>query len=265
MKKRIGNVELAWEEAGQGIPLVLLHAFPVNRSQWARQREELASRYRVITPDFRGHGESSVPEEDSTMERLAEDVRGLLDELGLRRVVLGGLSMGGYVCFAFYRRWPERVIALILADTRAGADSEEGRRARAELAAVAEKEGSAAVAEQVLPKLLGASTHARQQRVVEAARKMIQSTSPTGIARALGGMAARPDSFELLPKIQCPTLIVVGEEDTLTPPSESEAMAAAIPGAHVEKLVGAGHLSNLEQPIPFNSALYDFLSRVPAP
>lgn len=265
MKGRIGNVELAWEEAGQGIPLVLLHAFPVNRALWARQREELASRYRVITPDFRGHGESSVPDEDSSMERLAEDVRGLLDELGLRRVVLGGLSMGGYVSFAFYRRYPERVVALILADTRADADSEEGRRGRAELAAVAEKEGSAAVAERLLPKLLGASTHARQPQVVEAARKMIQSTSPAGIVRALAGMAARPDSSALLPLIQCPTLIVVGEEDTLTPPSESEAMAAAIPGARLEKLVGAGHLSNLEQPIPFNSALHDFLSRVPAP
>jgi 3-oxoadipate enol-lactonase len=265
MRKKIGNVELAWEEAGQGVPVVLLHAFPVNRSMWARQRQELASRYRVITPDFRGHGESSVPEEDSTMERLAEDVRGLLDVLGLQRVVLGGLSMGGYVSFAFYRRYPERVVALILADTRAGADSEEGRRARAELAAVAEKEGSGAVAEQVLPKLLGASTHARKPQLVAAVRRMIQSTSPAGIVRALGGMAARPDSFDLLPKIQCPTLIVVGEEDTLTPPSESEAMAAAIPSAHLEKLAAAGHLSNFEQPIPFTSALHDFLSRVPAP
>lgn len=170
MKKRIGSVVLAWEEVGQGTPVVLLHAFPLNRSMWASQREALSSRYRVLTPDFRGHGESGGPEEDSTMDRLADDMRSLLDALGLSRVVLGGLSMGGYVSFAFYRRYPARVAALILADTRASPDTEEGRRSREDLAGVAEKEGSAAVAERLLPKLLGASTHAKQPRVVAAVR-----------------------------------------------------------------------------------------------
>jgi pimeloyl-ACP methyl ester carboxylesterase len=265
MKKKIGKVEIAWEETGHGIPVVLLHAFPLNRGMWARQREELASRHHVITPDFRGHGETSLPDEDSTMDRLAEDIHGLLDELGLRRVVLGGLSMGGYVSFAFYRRYPERVLALILADTRAGADTEEARRARAELAAIAEKEGSAAVAEQTLPKLLGASTQQRNPQLVEAVRQMIHTTPPAGIASALRGMAGRPDSNGLLPKIQCPTLILVGEEDTLTPPSEAEAMAKVIPGARLGKISDAGHLSNLEQPIQFDSLLYDFLAEAPAP
>lgn len=265
MIKKIGSVDLAWDDVGHGIPVVLLHAFPLNRSMWARQREELSSRYRVIAPDLRGHGESSLPEEDSTMERLAEDVSGLLDELGLERVVLGGLSMGGYVSLAFYRCYAERVLALILADTRAGADSEEGRRGRAELAAVAEGLGSAAVAERTLPKLLGASTQQRNPQLVETVRDIIRTTSPQGIVRALRGMAARPDSNELLAKISCPTLILVGEEDTLTPPAESEAMARAIPGARLGKLTGAGHLSNLEQPIQFDSLLFDFLTEVPAP
>ena len=265
MKKNFGSVDLAWDDVGHGIPVVLLHAFPLNRSMWARQREELASRYRVITPDFRGHGESSLPEEDSTMERLAEDVRWLLDELGLERVVLGGLSMGGYVSLAFYRRYAERVLALILADTRAGADSEEGRRGRAELAAVAEGLGSAAVAERTLPKLLGASTQQRNPQLVETVRGIICTTSPQGIVRALRGMAVRPDSNDLLAKIHCPTLILVGEEDTLTPPAESEAMAQAIPGARLGKITGAGHLANLEQPIQFDSLLFDFLAEAPAP
>jgi pimeloyl-ACP methyl ester carboxylesterase len=243
---------------------------PVTASRWScctpsRSTAELASRHHVITPDFRGHGETSLPDEDSTMDRLAEDIHGLLDELGLRRVVLGGLSMGGYVSFAFYRRYPERVLALILADTRAGADTEEARRARAELAAIAEKEGSAAVAEQTLPKLVGASTQQRNPQLLEAVRQMIHTTPPAGIASALRGMAGRPDSNGLLPKIQCPTLILVGEEDTLTPPSEAEAMAKVIPGARLGKISDAGHLSNLEQPIQFDSLLYDFLAEAPAP
>lgn len=264
MKRKIGRVELAWEEVGRGMPVVLLHAFPLNRSMWAEQRQELAGRYRVITPDFRGHGQSDLLEEDSTMERLAEDVRGLLDLLRLDRAVLGGLSMGGYVSLAFYRCYPERVLALILADTRASADSDEGRRGREELAAVAEKEGSAAVAARLLPKLLGTSSRERKPEVGAAVREMTHSTSPASIARALRGMGARPDSTPLLPKIQCPTLVLVGEEDTLTPPADSEAMAKAIPGARLVRLPGAGHLSNLEQPIQFNSLLHDFLARVTA-
>ena len=259
MKKRIGGIEMAWDDTGQGLPLVLLHAFPVNRRMWAAEREALAPRYRVITPDFRGHGESGLAEEDSTMERLAEDVCGLLDELKLERVVLGGLSMGGYAAFAFLRRHAGRVAALILADTRAGADSEDGRKARYDSAALAEKEGAGVIAERLLPKLLGATTQANKPEVVAAVRAMILSTPPAGIARALRGMAARSDSTPLLGAIRVPTLILVGEEDTLTPPAESEAMAKAIPGAALVKIPAAGHLANLEQPAAFTRALEDFL------
>ena len=259
MKKTVGGIELAWDDTGQGLPVVLLHAFPVNRRMWAAQREALATRYRVITPDFRGHGESGLAEEDSTMERLADDICGLLDELKLERVALGGLSMGGYVAFAFLGRYAGRVAALILADTRAGADSEEGRKARHDSAALAEKEGAGAIAERLLPKLLAATTPARQPQVVRAVREMILSTPPAGIARALRGMAARPDSTPLLGTIRVPALILVGEEDALTPPAESEAMARAIPGAALVRIPGAGHLSNLEQPAAFTRALEGFL------
>jgi len=256
---KIGGVELAWEDAGQGAPVILLHAFPLNRKMWAPQVEALAGGYRVVTLDFRGHGESGIAAEDSTMERLAEDVRRVLDELGLQRVVLGGLSMGGYVVFAFYRRWPEHVAALILADTRASADTEEGRKARFETAAVAEREGSAAIAERMLPKLLAAATHGKKPELVAAVRKMILEASPVGIAGALRGMAARSAAIDLLPRIKCPTLILVGEQDVLTPPADSEAMAKGIPNSKLVRLPGAGHLSNLEQPANFNQALLEFL------
>jgi len=259
-KKTIGGVELAWGDEGRGAPVVLLHAFPLNCKMWAPQVEALADGYRVITPDFRGHGESGTAAEDSTMERLAEDVRGLLDHLKLERVVLGGLSMGGYVAFAFYRCWPERVSALILADTRASADTEEGRKARYETAEVAEREGSAAIAERMLPKLLAPATHERKPEIVAAVREMILEASPAGIAAALRGMAARASAFDLLPQIKVPTLILVGEQDVLTPPADSEAMAKAIPGSTLVKIPEAGHLSNLEQPERFNQALLEFLS-----
>ncbi len=259
MKLRIGKIELAWEEAGQGAPVVLLHAFPLNRKMWAPQVEALSARCRVITPDFRGHGESSVADEDSTMERLAEDVRELLDHLKLERVALGGLSMGGYVAFAFLRRWPEQVAALVLADTRAAADTEEGRKGRYETATLAERDGSGAIAERMLPKLLAPATHERNPEVVTAVREMILQASPAGIARALRGMAARPAAFDLLPRITCPTLVLVGEQDGLTPPADSEAMAKAIPGSKLVKIAEAGHLSNLEQPTAFNNALSQFL------
>ncbi|MFQ5778371.1 MAG: alpha/beta fold hydrolase, partial [Terriglobia bacterium] len=196
---------------------------------------------------------------------LAADIRGLLDALGLKRVVLGGLSMGGYAAFAFYRLYAERVATLILADTRAQSDTEEGRQGRYELAELAEKAGSAAVAERMLPKLLAPSTRERQPAVVTAVREMILSTPPAGIARALRGMAVRPDSTELLPTIKCPTLVLVGQEDTLTPPAVAAAMAKKIPGAQLEVIPDAGHLVNLEQPIAFASAMHDFLARAPAP
>ncbi len=258
-KQKIGSAELTWDDEGRGSPVVLLHAFPLNRKMWRPQVEALAGRYRLITLDFRGHGGSGTASEDSTMERLAEDVRGLLDCLKLERVVLGGLSMGGYVAFTFLRRWPERVTALILADTRASADTEEGRKARYETAALAEREGSAVIAERMLPKLLATATPERKPEIVSVVREMILEATPAGIASALRGMAARAPAFDLLPQIKIPTLILVGEHDVLTPPADSEAMAKEIPGSTLVKIPDAGHLSNLEQPAVFNSALSKFL------
>jgi len=262
VKKFINGVELAWEEAGAGLPVVLLHAFPLNRRMWALQVKELAGRYRVITPDFRGAGESAVADEDSTMERLAEDIAGLLDHLGLDRVVLGGLSMGGYATFAFLRRYAARVTALILADTRATADTDDGKKARHEMAALAEREGAAPVAQQMVPKLLGATTQERKRDVVASVQEIILSNPPAGIARFQRGMAVRPDSRPLLPAIECPTLVLVGEEDTLTPPTDADVLVSGIGRSRLVRIPEAGHLSNLENPPAFNRALNDFLSRL---
>jgi pimeloyl-ACP methyl ester carboxylesterase len=264
MKRRIGSLELAWEEAGQGPPLVLLHAFPLHRGMWAGQREEFSRRCRVITPDFRGFGESQSAEEDSTMDAMADDLRGLLDALRLERVILGGLSMGGYVSFAYSRRYPERVAALILADTRATPDTPDGRKQRQELATAAERHGSEVVAERMLTRLLAPATPDRRPDLVQQVREMILSNSPAALARALRGMAARPDSTPLLKSIKCPTLVLVGEEDILTPPSDSEALAKGIQYSKLERIRGAGHLSNLEQPGAFNRAISDFLASLPA-
>jgi pimeloyl-ACP methyl ester carboxylesterase len=262
--KTINGVKLAWEEAGAGLPVLLLHAYPLSNSMWATQRSALAKKFRVITPDFRGFGGSALGAEDSSMELFADDVHALLTELKLGRVVLAGLSMGGYVAFAFYRKYASAVRALILADTRAQADSEESRQGRLETAALAEREGTAPVVDRLLPKLLGESTQREKPEVVAQVRAMMLAASPAGMANAMRAMAARTDSVELLARIQCPTLVLVGEEDKLSSPSEAEKMAGSIPQARFQTIPGAGHLSSLEQPARFNMLLEDFLSRLPA-
>jgi pimeloyl-ACP methyl ester carboxylesterase len=194
------------------------------------------------------------------MELLAEDLRGLLDYLGLEQVVLGGLSMGGYVAFAFYRQHPARVRALILADTRAEADSMEGKKGREDMAQLALSQGAVAVADKLLPRLLAARTLETKPEVVEKARRMMVTTPVTGIVGALRGMAARPDSTPTLAHISCPTLILVGEQDVLTPPADAQRMREQIRGSRLAVLPEAGHLSCLEQPGLFSGALGEFLA-----
>ncbi|MDQ3805341.1 MAG: alpha/beta hydrolase [Acidobacteriota bacterium] len=261
-RARVRGIQIAYEEAGRGEPVVLLHGFPFNRSLWREQVAALGGRFRVITPDLRGHGESAVGEGPATMEEMAADVAALLDELGVRGAVVGGLSMGGYVTLAFCRRFPERVRALVLADTRAQGDTDEARRAREETARRALSEGMEPIADSMLPKLLSPSALAARPDVAERVRAMILATPPEGAAAALRGMAVRPDQTDWLPEISVPTLIIVGSEDALTPPSDSETMRARIGGARLEVVEGAGHVSNLERPAEFNRALAEFLDRV---
>ena len=258
----VRGVEVAYDDVGRGDVVVLLHGFLFDRSMWREQVAALSERFRFITPDLRGHGESSATDGPMTMEEMAADVAALLDELGVTAAVVGGLSMGGYVALAFCRRYPERVRALVLADTRAQADNEEGRAGREELARRARDEGMRPIADTLTPKLLAPETLAARPDVVERVRSMILATKPEGAASASRGMAVRADQTEWLSEISVPVLIVVGSEDAITPPAGAEAMHARIKGARLEVIGGAGHASNIERPAEFNRVLADFLGRL---
>jgi len=263
MRILVNGIHMGYEEWGTGEPLVLLHAFPCNRSMWAHQINALTHnrRLRVITPDFRGFGESDVPEGVYLMEMLADDIAGLLDVLQIKHCMLGGLSMGGYAIFAFYRKYPARVRTLILADTRAQADTEEGRARCEEAAQLAEREGSRAIAEHYLPLMLTAATLQEPTGTSARLRAMMEAATATGIAGALHGMALRLDSTDLLPQIGCPTLVIAGEQDTLSPLADAQLMAERIPQAQLVTIAHAAHLANLEQPGAFNQALSSFLDQ----
>ena len=254
-KAQVRGLELAFDDAGAGVPVVLLHGFPFNRSLWREQVAALKASHRVITPDLRGFGETTATSEPATMEMMAEDVAALLDELKLERVVLGSLSMGGYVALAFYRLFPARVRALMLADTRPQADTAEARANRETLAQRALNEGMQPIADAMLPKLLTPATHKEQPEIVARVREMIMTTSPVGAAAALRGMAVRRDQTDLLPEINVPTLIIVGSEDAITPPQEAELMHRAIRGSLLKVIAGAGHCANLERADEFNRVL----------
>jgi pimeloyl-ACP methyl ester carboxylesterase len=256
---------------GHGPPVVLLHAFPVDGRMWAPQVAALRERCQVIVPDVRGFGAAREQLTDPLeagldgpgwVDLIADDLARLLDELGLERVVLAGLSMGGYVAFAFLRRHAERLGALALVDTKASADTREAAGNRLKMAERVLAEGVAIVPELMLPVLLGATTRARRSEVVERVTALILEQDPRAIAAAQRGMAGRPDSGGVLGSIGVPVLVLVGAEDEPTPPSASRAMAAAIPGARLVEVPRAGHLAGLEQPEEVNHALYQFVSEL---
>jgi 3-oxoadipate enol-lactonase len=257
--RRVRDIETGYDEAGAGVPVVLLHGFPFDRTLWREQTEALKDSFRVVAPDLRGHGETEATDEPATMEEMARDVAALLDELKIARAVVVGLSMGGYVALAFYRLFPRRVRALLLADTRATADTEEAKRGREQAAQRALSEGMAAIADAMLPKLLAHTTHMKEPEKVGRVREMILRTKPAGAAAALRGMAQRRDQTRLLADVLQPTLVVVGSEDQITPPSDAEAMRSEIRGSRLEVIEGAGHVSNVERPGEFNAALLKFL------
>ena len=252
---------LAHDDAGSGTPLVLVHGFPMDRALWAPQRRALARRARVIVPDLRGFGASGGTP-PVTMDGHADDLAALLDALKIEQVVMGGMSMGGYVAFAFWRRHRARVRALVLADTRAGADSEEGKAKRREMIASAKSAGAGAVADAMMPGIIGKTTRAKRPEIVREMRAMLERQPVPGLVAALQAMMDRPDSAPTLATIDVPTLIVAGEEDVLTPPKESEAMHAAIRGSRLEIIPRAGHAANFERPSAFNHVAAEFLETV---
>src|SRR4029453_12469860 len=256
---QIDNINLAYTDTGAGRPVVLIHGYPFNRSLWNEQVEALSNSYRVIVPDLRGLGETDASTGTAPINRMAQDGAQLLDHLQISQAVIGGLSMGGYVALAFYKQFPSRVRALVLADTRAQADTEEAKQTRAQQAEKALSEGMAGIADAMLPKLLTPETVSKRPEVVKRVRDMMLKTKPEGAAAALLGMAERGDQTELLARVNSPTLILVGAEDAITPVADSEKMRDGIAGSRLVVLENAGHVSNLERTEQFNDALLSFL------
>ena len=264
MKATINHLNIDYRDQGSGEPLIFIHAFPLNQTMWDDQLTALSHHCRTITLDLRGFGGSDVPDGPYAMEQMAADVRGLMSVLDIERATLVGLSMGGYVSLAFYREYPDAVRALVLADTRASADAHAARQRRLQSAEKAEREGAAAIADDMIPLLLGKTTQETRPDITARVRRMIEGNSPQGISAAQRGMAARRDSTYILPAIDFPTLILVGAEDQLTPVVEAEGMRDGIHGARLQVIDGAGHLSNLERPHEFNAALIEFIESLEA-
>jgi 3-oxoadipate enol-lactonase len=239
--------------------LVLLHAFPLNARMWEPQLTLADHGWRVLAPHYRGMDGGIQDPPAASIDDYAGDVIDLLDSLHIEDAVIGGLSLGGYVAFALFRHAPRYFRGIVLADTRSQADPPEAAEGRTRLLSAVREKGPSAAADEMGPRLLGETTRAERPDVVERVRTLILSNPATAIAGALTAIMTRPDSTPLLSSIHCPTLIVVGEQDTLTPPAMSRDMQRGIPGSELVVVPKAGHLSSLEQPSAFNAALARFL------
>lgn len=244
--------------------LVLVHAFPLAGSMWEPQFKAIPAGWRFITPDLRGFGGSTIDDEPESpsMDEYAGDVIDLLKELGIASAVVGGCSMGGYVTFAIARKAPQIIRGLVLADTRANADTLEGRANRKSLLAVLEREGASGVARDMMPKLLGKTSIEERPEIESNIRRLIKQQSVQAIRGAALRMMDRPNSFPTLETLRVPALVIVGEEDTLTPVDDSRKMQAAAAGSELVVMPETGHLANLERPELFNEIVRGFLERL---
>ena len=242
---------------------MFVHGFPLDHSMWNGQIESLSTRRRVIAPDLRGFGQSAVDKEVVTMEQFADDLAALLDYLTVREpVVICGLSMGGYVALEFWRKYAVRLRGLILCDTRAANDTPAAAAGRLALAQRVQNEGANLAAETMIPKLFAPITLQEQPHLIESVRKVIAYTDPRGIAAAARGMAQRADFTAELPRIGCPTMVIVGESDAITPVTDMQVLAQALPNAQFTVIQHAGHMAPLEQPDAVNAAIEYFLQRL---
>lgn len=257
MQIRIQGRTISFESAGKGIPLLLMHAFPLNQSMFQPQREHLADQAQLLTFDVPGAGGSEPG--PTSMDDIADIAAAGLDSQNIEKAVIGGVSMGGYAAFSFARKHPARLRGLILANTRAAADTEQAKAGRRETAEAALREGSEEIARRMLPRLLSESTHANKPDVVKTVRTMAAATRPETIAALLRALGDRCDSSDLLSEIKVPALVIAGADDSIAPPDEAASWAEQIPDCRFVKIDHAGHLANLEQPEAFNAAVANFL------
>lgn len=261
----LDEMMVAYEDEGQGPPLVLIHGHPFNRSMWRPQLDHFSrAGWRVIAPDLRGYGDSTVVLGKTTMDTFARDIEGLFDALEVDKAVLGGLSMGGQIVMEFHRLFPDRIRALVLADTSASAETSDGRTVRAEMADRLVRQGMAPYADEVLPKMVAPHNIEAMPDVAAHVRSMMHTTPPEGAAAALRGRAERPDYVEMLSRVRVPTLVVVGSEDEFTPVAEAQLMHRHLPNSQLAVIHGAAHLPNLERHDDFNDALEVFLRSLSA-
>jgi 3-oxoadipate enol-lactonase len=260
MRVRLRDFEMEYQEQGSGIPLLLVHGFPLNSMMWEPQLSGLSGSARVIAPDLRGFGGSEYTRGPYSMDLLAGDLHEFLNEIDVREpVFLGGLSMGGYIAFAFCRLFPERVAGLLLAATRTAPDNEEGKVRREELAAIALEASPKPVIEDMLSKMMAPLTYQEKPDLVQKVRGIMERSSPEGIAGALLGMKDRDDSTETLRKFEKPALVIHGADDQLVPAAEARSMADVLLNGRLEIFEAAGHLVNLEQADKFNQVVEEFM------
>jgi 3-oxoadipate enol-lactonase len=254
-----GDAEIVYWSMGDGSPVILLHPFPVNHEFWLPVADSLATRYRVVMPDLRGHGDSGGGEGPATMEKHAADIARVMDDAGIGRAPLVGVSIGGYALFEFWRKYRGRVAALGLCNTKAGADGPEARTGRLQAANDVLERGTEPFFESMIPKVLAKTTREMRPDLVDGALRMMGKMSPEAVAQVQRGMAARPDSVETLKTINVPTLLVTGDEDAMTGTNEAELMHRHIPGSQLRVIPKAGHYSPWEQPDEASKLLRQFL------
>lgn len=252
----VNGIDIAYSDSGTGDALLLVHGHPFDRSIWQPQLDRFAGAgCRVIAPDLRGYGGSTVVPGETPLDTFATDLAGLLDRLEVRQVVLGGMSMGGQIVLEFYRLFPERVRGLLLADTTAEAETPDGVRRRNELADRLLREGMAGYADEVLDKMVSPANPEPAKLVLE----MMRAAPAEGAAAALRGRAQRPSYVDMLNRVSVPATVLVGSEDEFTPLPEAQLLHERIPGAELVVVDGAAHLPNLERPAEFNAALESLL------
>ncbi len=257
-------MNISYSEKGDmsALPLVLIHAFPLNRRMWTRQMDGLSDKLRTLAPDLPGFGETPVHVDDQSMAAYVKKLKQFLDGKGIYKAVFAGCSMGGYVLFEFWRTYPDTMSGMILCDTRAEADTEETKANRMKSIEDVREKGIGPLAETMIPKLLSSETVSSREELVSEVREIILSNTTEGVANALAAMAERPDSTDTLNIIDIPTLLIAGKEDIITPPEVAENMQTKMKNARVEIIPGAGHLSPIERPELVNQSILFYPSWV---